>query len=517
MLPRAARSFTPVAQQIRTVKTVPLIINGQKVESKTSEWFDVHNSATGEVIARTPLATQAEMNEAVESCKEAFKSWRLTPVSVRARIMHKFEGAIRDETDAIAAILSEEQGKTIPDAKGDIFRGQEVVEMSCALPSSLQGETLFQIANGVDSYSYNMPLGVCAGITPFNFPAMCPLWMYPVATTCGNTFLLKPSERVPLTSIKLLDMLKDCGMPDGVVNCIHGTHDAVNFICDHPDIKAISFVGGNAAGEHIYKRAAATGKRAQCNMGAKNHAVVLPDADPQQVISALAGASCGAGGQRCMAISVAVFVGKAKDMIPKIAEQASTLKVGPGSDHSVDVGPLISKAAQQRVESLIQSGIDQGANCLLDGRNPPRDEKYKNGFFVGPSVFSGVKRGMDIYDIEIFGPVLCCVEVETYDEAIKFVNENPYGNGTAVFTQSGAMARKYIQDIEAGQVGINLPIPVPLPMFSFTGNKKSIHGDLNFYGKAGMKFYTQLKTVTANWKETTGEVQRVQTSMPLMK
>jgi len=504
-------------QQARGVKTVPLIIHGQKVESKTTEWFDVHNPATNELIARTPLATQSEMQEAVDSCKEAYKAWRLTPVSVRARIMHKFEGAIRDETDAIAKILTEEQGKTIPDAKGDIFRGQEVVEMACGLPSMLQGETLFQIANGVDTYSYKNPLGVVAGITPFNFPAMCGLWMYPVATVCGNTMLMKPSERVPLTTIKLMEILKDCGMPDGVVNCIHGTHDAVNFICENPDIKAISFVGGNAAGEHIYKRSAATGKRAQCNMGAKNHAVILPDADPRSTINALAGASCGAGGQRCMAISVAVFVGKAKEMIPKIAEMAATLKVGGGTDAGVDVGPLITPQAKARVEGLIQSGIDQGAKCYLDGRNPSLPDKYKNGNFVGPTVFGGVTADMDIYQEEIFGPVLCCVEADTYDDAIAFCNANQYGNGTAIFTESGAMARKYVQDIEAGQVGINLPIPVPLPMFSFTGNKKSIHGDLNFYGKAGMSFYTQLKTITANWKPADGSVERIQTSMPLMK
>jgi len=483
------------------VPAVPMIIDGKKVESQGTTFFDVHNPATGKLVARTPQCTPAEMERAADSCAEAFKTWRTTPPSTRARVMHKLEGAIRENTEALAKVLTEEQGKTIADAKGDIFRGLEVVEMSCSVPMMMQGETLMNVANSVDVHSYRVPLGVAAGICPFNFPAMIPLWMFPPACTAGNTFLMKPSERVPLSAVMLAEMANDCGLPPGVLNIIHGAHDTVNFLCDNKHVKAVSFVGGNAAGAHIYQRAGKNGKRAQCNLGAKNHAVVLPDADPTSVVNQLTGASGGAAGQRCMAISVAVFVGSAKEMIPKIVDEMAKLKVGPGATDGTDVGPLISKAAKARVEGLIQSGVDEGAKLLLDGRNPSLPAGYEDGYFVGPSVFRDVQKGMQIYDQEIFGPVLCCVEVDSYDEAIKFCNENPYGNGTAVFTRSGSAARRYVDEIEAGQVGINVPIPVPLPMFSFTGNKASILGDMNFYGKAGVNFYTQLKTVTSAWRK----------------
>ncbi|CAD7969917.1 unnamed protein product [Amoebophrya sp. A120] len=512
------RSTTRCFSSASDVPIVPMIINGEKIISKTEKFFDVHNPATGELIAKTPLCLPSEMEEAVAGCKEAFKFWKKVAPSSRARVMHKFEAKIRENTEELAQLITKEQGKTIADANGDIFRGLEVVEMACALPSWLQGESLQNIADGVDCHSYRTPLGVTAGIAPFNFPAMIPLWMFPFSAGCGNTMLMKPSERVPLSTIRLMELAKESGLPDGVCNVIHGTFDAVNFICDHEDIRAISFVGGNSAGEHIYERAAKTGKRAQCNMGAKNHCIVLPDADPDTVVNALAGASCGAAGQRCMAISVAIFVGSAKEMIPRIAEAASTLKVGRGTEPGVSIGPLISKEAKSRVETAIQSGIDQGAELLIDGRNPTlSDASLQNGYFVGSSVFSKVTADMDIYQKEIFGPVLSCMEVETFDDALQISNNNPYGNGCAVFTQSGFNARKYVDEIEAGQVGVNLPIPVPLPMFSFTGNKKSIRGDLNFYGKAGMQFFTQWKTVTSNWRQTKSSEQKVQASMPIMK
>jgi malonate-semialdehyde dehydrogenase (acetylating)/methylmalonate-semialdehyde dehydrogenase len=478
-----------------------MFLDGKAVQSTSKEFFDIHNPATGDVIARTPLCTQSEMEAAADSCAEAFKSWRKVPPSARARVMHKLEEAIRDSTDELAQILTKEQGKTIPDAKGDIFRGLEVVEISTSIPSMLQGETLPGVANSVDTHSYRVPLGVCAGICPFNFPAMIPLWMFPMATTAGNTFLMKPSERVPMTSMKLAELANDCGLPAGVLNIIHGTKDAVNFICDNKHIQGVSFVGSNQAGEYIYNRATANDKRAQCNMGAKNHAVILPDADLTSTVNQLVGASMGAAGQRCMAISVAVFVGKAKEMIPRIVEESAKLRVGPGLEGTSDVGPVISAAAKQRIEGLIASGVSDGAKILLDGRNPSVPSVNQDGYFVGPTVFSGVERGMQIYDQEIFGPVLCCVGMDSYDEAIDFINANQYGNGTAVFTRSGAAARKFVDEIQCGQVGVNVPIPVPLPMFSFTGNKKSIRGDLNFYGKAGVNFYTQWKTVTQAWRD----------------
>eukprot|EP00930_Biecheleria_cincta_P023845 TRINITY_DN1714_c0_g1_i3.p1 TRINITY_DN1714_c0_g1~~TRINITY_DN1714_c0_g1_i3.p1 ORF type:complete len:521 (-),score=100.43 TRINITY_DN1714_c0_g1_i3:144-1706(-) len=502
---KCARGLTSEA------RTVPMIIDGKKQASQGTTFFDVHNPATGELIARTPQCTPAELKLAANSAAEAFRSWRTTPPSSRARVMHKLEGAIRDNTDAIAKTLTEEQGKTIADAKGDIFRGLEVVEMSCGIPSMLQGETLANVANSVDVHSYRVPLGVCAGIAPFNFPAMIPLWMFPPAVTAGNTYVMKPSERVPLSSIMLAELAMDCGLPPGVLNVVHGAHDTVNFLCDNEHIRAVSFVGGNAAGAHIYERAGRNGKRAQCNLGAKNHAIILPDADPVSVVNQLVGASCGAAGQRCMAISVAIFVGKSQELIPKIAEEAAKLKVGPGNDPATDVGPLISAQAKSRVEQLIQSGVDEGAKLHLDGRQPAVPAANKDGYFVGPTIFSQVKRGMQIYDQEIFGPVLACVEASSFDEAIKFINDNPFGNGTAVFTRSGAAARKFVDEIEAGQVGVNVPIPVPLPMFSFTGNKKSILGDLNFYGKAGVNFYTQLKTVTSAWRDD-GHIEKLSTA-----
>jgi len=458
------------------------------------------------VIAKVPQATPEELKEAADSCADAFKSWRKVPAPQRARYMYKLVEAIRDNTDELAKVLTEEQGKIIADAKGDIFRGFEVVEMSTGIPHMIMGETLAGVARSVDTHSYRVPLGVCAGIAPFNFPAMIPLWMFPPAITAGNTFLMKPSERVPLSCMKLAEMAIDCGIPPGVLNVVHGAHDTVNFLCDNEHIRAVSFVGGNAAGKHIYERAGSNGKRAQCNLGAKNHAVILPDADPQSVINQLAGASCGAAGQRCMALSVAIFVGDSQKLIPQIAEKLKELKVGPGHQDGVDIGPVISAAAKQRIESLMQSGIEEGANLLLDGRNPSVPAGYEDGYFVGPSLFSGVKKGMQIYEQEIFGPVLCCVEVDTFDEAIDFINSNMYGNGTAIFTKNGSAARKFTHEVEAGQIGINVPIPVPLPMFSFTGNKGSILGDLNFYGKAGVNFYTQWKTVTSAWRDGTAEL-----------
>ena len=478
--------------------TVKLLIGGKFVESTTTEWRDVVNPATQEVLARVPFATQAEVEAAIASASEAFKTWRKTPVGARARIFLKYQQLIRENMQSLAAILTAEQGKTLPDAEGDVFRGLEVVEHAAGIGNLQLGELANNVANGVDTYSILQPLGVCAGITPFNFPAMIPLWMFPMAIACGNTFVLKPSEQDPMVAMRLCELAMDAGIPPGVLNVVHGGEAVVNALCDHTDIKAVSFVGSTRVGTHVYQRASLAGKRVQCMMGAKNHAIVMPDAHKEHTLNALAGAAFGAAGQRCMAVSVAVLVGEARNWVPDLVAKAKTLKIGAGTDKGVDVGPLVSCAAHERVDSLIERGTADGATLELDGRKPSV-AGFEQGNFVGPTVFSGVKPGMTIYEQEIFGPVLCLAEAETLDEAIALINANPNGNGTAIFTQSGAAARRFQEDIDVGQVGINVPIPVPVPMFSFTGSRASKLGDLGPYGKQVVLFYTQTKTITARW------------------
>ena len=406
-------------------------------------------------------------------------------------------------------------GKTLDDARGDLFRGLEVVEHACSITSLQMGETVAGVAAATDVHSYRVPLGVCAGIAPFNFPAMVPLWMFPMAVVTGNTYVLKPSERVPLTALRLAELAQEAGLPPGVLNIIHGSHDTVNFICDDPRIKAISFVGGDAAGKHIYSRGSANGKRVQANMGAQNHAVVLPDADLDSAAKALTAAAFGAAGQRCMALSRVLLVGEAQKMLPQLIELASTLKLGAGDVKGTDVPPLTTPQGKSRVERLISSGVESGASIPLDGRGASVDG-YPDGNWMGPTVLSNVTTDMECYQNEIFGPVLQVINAGSLDEAIALINANPYGNGTAIFTKSGAAARKFTHEIDVGQVGINLPIPVPLPMFSFTGSRGSILGDHNFYGKGAVTFYTQWKTVTSNWKDD--EVGKpMSMSMPTMK
>jgi len=378
------------------------------------------------------------------------------------------------------------------------------------------GETMAGVTKDMDTYSFREPLGVCAGITPFNFPAMIPLWMFPLANVCGNTYVLKPSERDPGAAMMLAQLAMDAGLPKGVLNIIHGTHDSVNFICDNPDIKAISFVGSNQAGTHIYERGSKNGKRVQSNMAAKNHGVILPDANKENTLNQLCGAAFGAAGQRCMALSVAVMVGEARNWIPELVERAQKLKVTAGNQPGADVGPVITPQSKARIERLIQSGVDEGAALPLDGRNIQVDG-FEKGNFVGPTIISEVKPNMECYREEIFGPVLNVLEVETLDEAIELLNDNPYGNGCAIFTNSGAAARKFTNEVEVGQVGVNVPIPVPLPMFSFTGSRGSFLGDANFYGKAGMNFYTQWKTVTTLWKEEDAKTANAEVAMPRMQ
>jgi len=487
-----------------SIPSIRLLIDGRFVESATQQWRDLVNPATQEVLARVPFATDEEMNAAVASAKDAFKRWRQTPIGTRARIFLRYQQLIREHLKELAALLSAEQGKTLADAEGDVFRGLEVVEHAAGIGNLQLGELANNVAAGVDTYTLLQPLGVCAGITPFNFPAMIPLWMFPMAIACGNTFVLKPSEQDPMVAMRLAELALEAGVPPGVLNVIHGGARAVDLLCDHPDIKALSFVGSTRVGNHVYQRASQSGKRVQCMMGAKNHAIVLPDAHKEQTLTHLAGAVFGAAGQRCMAISVTILVGEAQAWLPELVEKAKSLKVGAGCEAGTEVGPLISRVARERVEGLIERGAAEGAELLLDGRQP-QVPGYPDGNFVGPTLFAGVRPDMSIYREEIFGPVLCVMQAATLDEAIAIVNANPHGNGTALFTRSGAAARHFQEEIEVGQVGINVPIPVPVPIFSFSGSRASKLGDLGPYGKQAVQFYTQTKTVTARWFDE-GEV-----------
>ncbi|KAJ1910363.1 hypothetical protein H4219_006227 [Mycoemilia scoparia] len=480
--------------------TTKLYINGEFIESQATTHYDVINPATQEIVTKVPQATPQELQEAVRSAQLAFKEWRRTSVLTRQRKMLDLQYLIRQNMDLLAASIVQEQGKVFSDAQGDVMRGLQVVESLTGIPELMMGNKL-EVSKDMDTYSIREPLGVVAGICPFNFPAMIPLWMFPVALAAGNTMLLKPSEKDPGATMILAQLAEEVGIPKGVLNIVHGAHDTVNFLTSDPAIKAVSFVGGDKAGKYIYERSAAHGKRAQCNMGAKNHCIVLPDANKDHAINAIAGAAFGAAGQRCMALSVAVFVGKSQEWIDQLVEQAKKLQVNGGMEPGADLGPMITKQALQRAHQLIESSAtQQSASVILDGRSV-KVEKYPSGNFLGPTIIDNVTKDMSCYKEEIFGPVLSIVRVDTLDEAIEFINKNPYGNGASIFTRSGAAGRKFQSEIEAGQVGINVPIPVPLPMFSFTGNKGSFLGDANFYGRSGINFYTQLKTVTSLWRK----------------
>lgn len=489
----------------RSVSTTKLFINGEFRDSKTNDWIDIHNPATNEVVSRVPKSTPDEMNEAVETAKEAFKSWSQTPVMGRQQYMLKYQQLIKDNMKRLAANITLEQGKTLGDAEGDVFRGIQVAEFANSAPTLLQGETLQGIGRHVDCYSYRVPLGVCAGIAPFNFPAMIPLWMIPLAIMAGNTFVMKPSERVPGATMILMELLNEIQLPKGVVNVIHGAHQAVDFICDNKDIRAISFVGSDQAGKYIYERGAKGGKRVQSNMGAKNHGVILSDANKEFTLNQLIGAAFGAAGQRCMALSTAVFVGEARNWIPDLVERAKKLKVNAGHVPGTDVGPVISPQAKQRIQNIVKNAPKEGAKVILDGTNLVV-QGFEKGNFIGPTIITEVQPSMECYREEIFGPVLVILTADTLDDAISLINKNPYGNGTCVFTTNGASARKFVNEIDVGQVGINVPIPVPLPMFSFTGSRGSFLGDSNFYGRAGFNFFTQLKTITQMWRSEDSEI-----------
>ncbi|MBT3425534.1 MAG: CoA-acylating methylmalonate-semialdehyde dehydrogenase [Gammaproteobacteria bacterium] len=479
-------------------KVLDLYINGGFRPGTGPDTIAVLNPATQDVIVEAPCATTDEISEAVAAGKKAFAEWRLVPSPERARLMMKYQMLLKEKQDEIAEILSEETGKTFADAQGDVWRGIEVAEQACNVPAMMMGETSENVARGIDTYSLIQPLGVCVGITPFNFPAMIPLWMFPMAIACGNTFILKPSEQDPITPNRLVELFYQCGFPENLLQLIHGGKEQVDALITHPDTKAISFVGSVAVGQHVYRTGTDNLKRVQCMTGAKNHMVIMPDANKEQAISSLIGSSVGAAGQRCMAISVALFVGSAQEWIPDVAQAMSEVRPGAWDDNGAGYGPQISPQAKTRILDYIEKGKLEGAKCLLDGSDCTV-EGLPDGNWIGPTLFSDVSPEMTIYTDEIFGPVLVAVNADTLEEAISLINDNPFGNGTSIFTSSGGAARRFQSEIEVGQVGINIPIPVPLPFFSFTGWKNSFYGDQHAYGKQAIRFYTETKTITARW------------------
>ncbi|MDH3406289.1 MAG: CoA-acylating methylmalonate-semialdehyde dehydrogenase [Gammaproteobacteria bacterium] len=482
--------------------TQPLLslwINGQSQASQSQRAADIFNPATGEVIRRAPLADKPDVDRAVAAARAAYPGWRDTTPLRRARILMQFRELLQAHREELVGLITEEHGKTHEDAAGSLQRGIEVVEFATGVPHLLKGEQAEDVGRGVDCHSLLQPVGVCTGITPFNFPVMVPLWMFPVAIACGNTFILKPSEKVPSSSLRMAELFHEAGLPPGVFNVISGDKEAVDALLAHPQVQAVSFVGSTPVARYIYETGARQGKRVQALGGAKNHAIVMPDADLDFAANALTGAAYGSAGERCMAISTVVAVGAAGDaLVEELRDRASRLNVGAGDEKDVDMGPLITGAHRDRVRKLIDSGAAQKAKLVLDGRQHPVVEKSR-GFYLGPTLFDHVKPEMTIYQEEIFGPVLIVLRAANLDEAIALVNANPYGNGTAIFTSSGAHARRFERDIEVGMVGVNVPIPVPMAFFSFGGWKASLFGDLHVHGMEGVYFYTRSKVVTSRW------------------
>ncbi len=473
-------------------------INGKSYSGgeKTS---DVYNPATGEIISKVQLGNISTVNEAVDTCLNTLEKWKQTTPAKRASIMFNYKKLLEDNSNIIAELVSKEHGKTIDDAKGSLQRGLEVVEYACSIPNLLKGEFSSQVGSGIDTFSMKQPLGLCVGITPFNFPVMIPLWMFPLATACGNAFILKPSERDPSSSLKLVELFEQAGAPKGLVNVINGDKEIVDCLIEDERVSSISFVGSSKVASYIYEKSASFNKRVQALGSAKNHMLVMPDADIEQATDALIGAAYGSAGERCMAISVAVAVGNVADqLIESIKPKINKIKVGPYNDKLSEMGPVISKQAFDRINSLISSGVEEGANLLIDGRDI-KLQGYENGYFIGPCLFDNVKTDMNIYKEEIFGPVLSIVRAETYDQALKIVKDNPYGNGCSIFTRDGDTARDFSNEANIGMVGVNIPIPVPVAYYSFGGWKNSIFGGHNAYGMEAVRFYTKIKTVTSKW------------------
>ena len=489
----------PAHQQSPT-RTVPHFVGGQSVEGRGETRGEVYDPATGALTAHVPFATPAETAAAIEAAAKAFPAWAATPPHIRARVLFRFRDLVDRNTDRLAALITSEHGKVLSDARGEVIRGLEVVEFACGIPQVLKGEISEQVGRGVDVISVREPLGVVAGISPFNFPAMVPMWMFPVALACGNTFVMKPSERDPSLAVELALLLKEAGLPDGVFNVVHGDKVAVDVLLEHPDVQAISFVGSTPVAEHIYKTGTSAGKRVQALGGAKNHMVIMPDADLDGAVDALMGAAYGSAGERCMAISVAVPVGRetADALIERLVPRVRALKVGPGTDAEAEMGPLVSRAHLNKVSSYIDTGVEEGAELLVDGRGLSL-QGYEQGFYIGGSLFDGVRPDMRIYREEIFGPVLSIVRSATFGEALDLVNGHEFGNGTAIFTRDGDAAREFAHRVEVGMVGVNVPIPVPMAFHSFGGWKASLFGDHHMHGPEGVRFYTRLKTITSRW------------------
>ncbi|HKF31810.1 MAG TPA: CoA-acylating methylmalonate-semialdehyde dehydrogenase [Jatrophihabitantaceae bacterium] len=478
------------------MRTIQHWIAGHLTTGGSGRTAPVWNPATGEQQAEVLLAESADVDTAVKAAAQAFESWRDSSLSKRTAVLFAFRQRVFEYADELAATISDEHGKVIADARGEVQRGLEVIEFACGIPQLLKGEYSDQVSSGVDSYSFRQPLGVVAGITPFNFPVMVPMWMHPIAIACGNTFVLKPSERDPSASLYVAELWQQAGLPDGVFNVVNGDKVAVDAVLDSPDVAAVSFVGSTPVARYIHERANANGKRVQALGGAKNHAVVLPDADLDFAADHLTAAAFGSTGQRCMAISAAVAVGAAGDpLVDRLRAQAATVRVGPGRDESSEMGPLVTAEARDRVVGFIDSAERQGATLVADGRNINIDK----GFFVGPTVLDHVTADMDAYRNEVFGPVLTVSRADTVDDAIAFVNANPYGNGTAIFTSSGEAARRFQREVTVGMIGINVPIPVPMAYHSFGGWKDSLFGESHMHGPEGVRFYTRAKVVTARW------------------
>ena len=487
------------------MRTINHFVGGKEVAGTSGRFGDVFNPATGEVQAKVALASKAEVDAAVRIAAEAFPKWSATPPLIRARVMFRFKQLVEENAEKLAAAITSEHGKVLSDSRGSVTRGLEVVEFATGIPHLLKADYCENVGTNVDSYSIRQPLGVVAGITPFNFPAMVPMWMFPIALACGNTFILKVSERDPTCANLMAELMKKAGLPDGALNVVHGDKEAVDALLAHPDVSAISFVGSTPIAKYIYETGARHGKRVQALGGAKNHAIVMPDADLDYATEAIIGAGYGSAGERCMAISAVVAVGDAAEpLVERLARRARTVATGPGDAPQSEMGPVITCAARDRITGLIDRGVAEGAALVVDGRAPAVDG-YPNGFFVGPTLFDAVTPEMTIYREEIFGPVLCVLRVPSLNDAIAMINANPYANGAAIFTRSGHAARHFEQDAEVGMAGINIPIPVPMSFYSFGGWRNSLFGDLHVHGLDGVRFYTRTKTVTSRWPDDGSE------------